>query len=95
MISKLRAAWPGLPPGLGEVCRDVWQRVAATPVSEGQASPINDFTIPLATMARQAGFEHDLQGKEFIRAAMEAAEVPVADREIVQTAFLVQLHAGG
>jgi hypothetical protein len=46
-------------------------------------------------MAREAGFEHDLQGKEFIQAAMEAAEVPVADQQTVQTVFFVQLHAWG
>lgn len=98
MAMALQDAWPGLPSGLGEVLKKEWdaltpriEAVEMAGVPEGEAHPINEFTMPLANMARTAGFHHDAQGKEFIAAAIDAAGVPVHLRSTVSTTFAVQL----
>lgn len=89
---ELRDAWPDLPQGLRLILPDKWQEVADAPVIEGENHPWNAFTMPLANLAYKAGFDKDLQGKEFIAAAMDAAGVPADVRDQVRLTFLVQLH---
>jgi hypothetical protein len=92
MVEELRKAWPALPGGLEYVVQKAWQEAMASLPDDGERSPINDFTIPLAVMAREAGFQHDLQWREFIQAAMNAAAVPTDEQKTVRTVFWVQLH---
>lgn len=90
MAMALQDAWPGLPAGLGGVLRKEWDaltpriEVAETAgLLEGEVHPINEFTMPLANMARIAGFHNDAQGEEFISAAIDAAGVPMHLRSTV------------
>lgn len=102
MASELQDAWPGLPSGLDGVLKAKWDQIAplvaaadASGVPDGEHHPLNDFTIPLANLARAAGFQNDGQGKEFVEAAIEAAGVPEDLRSTVRTTFAVQLHFRG
>ncbi len=102
MASELQDAWPGLPSGLDWVLKTKWDEIApriaaaeAAGVPDGEHHPLNDFTIPLANMARTAGFQNDAQGKEFVEAAIEAAGIPEDLRSTVRTTFAVQLLLRG
>ena len=94
MIADLQKAWPELPRGLTLILPDIWDAAMIRRQSdiETEIDPINDFTAPLASMAKEAGFEHDAQGKEFIAAAMKAASVPEELHDTVAMVFSVQLH---
>jgi hypothetical protein len=91
LTRQLRDAWPDVPDGMKPVLERLWTEVAARLDTEGDPC-LNDFTIPLAGLAHDAGFQHDAQGKEFIRSAISAAKVPPEWQNTVAVTFAVQLH---
>ncbi|MFJ4264663.1 hypothetical protein ACIPYU_19660 [Paenarthrobacter nicotinovorans] len=98
MTAELQDAWPDLPEGLKDALPQIWGSVAdriaehETEAAPDGVHPLNEFTQPLAAMAAAAGFEQDIQGKEFIRAAMDAAGVPESERDTIASIFAAQLH---
>ncbi len=85
--------WPELPGGLRRLVTRKWAQIARRlPLNdETTHPPINDFTIPLAAIAKRAGFDNDMQGREFITAVIQAAHVPEEHHNTIREAFLLQL----